>query len=92
MDIIPATSYKKLTKDTTFYNYLSIMDTYFKIPKLYGMKNITTEEVIDKLNMFQARFGKVDLFGWWDMERIKTDSGMQFTFKEFQEALSVHGF
>ena len=41
-------------------------------------KNITTEEVMDKLNMFQARFGKVDEFGWWYMELIQTDDGTQF--------------
>ena len=41
--------------------------------------------------MFQARFGKVNEFGWWDMEKIQTDSGMQFTPKDFQEGLSVHG-
>ena len=34
--------------------------------------------------MFQARFGKVDGFGWWDMEIIKTDAATQFTSKEFQ--------
>ena len=30
------------------------------------MVNITTEEIMDKIYMFQARFGKVDEFGWWD--------------------------
>ena len=44
---------------------------------------------MDKLDMFQARFVKVDEFGWWDMEMIKTDSGKQFTSNEFQEVLSV---
>ena len=44
-----------------------------------------------KLDMFQEIFGKIDEFGWWDMERIKTDAGTQFTSKEFQERLSVHG-
>ena len=39
---------------------------------------------MDKLDMFQARFRKVDEFGWWDMERIQTDSGTQFTSKDFQ--------
>ena len=46
---------------------------------------------MDKLDRFQKRFGKLDEFGWQDMERIKTDSGMQFTSKEFQESLSVSG-
>ena len=34
--------------DTTFSNYLLIVDAYSKIPKLYGMEKITTEEVMDK--------------------------------------------
>ena len=38
---------------------------------------------MDKLDMFQEIFGKVDEFGWWDMERIQTDDGKQFTSKEF---------
>ena len=46
---------------------------------------------MDKLDMFQERLGKVDEFGWWDMERIKTDDCTQFTSKEFQEGLYVRG-
>ena len=70
MDIIPSTAPKMLTSDTTFYNYILIVDAYFKIPKLYGMDKITTEKVMDKLDMFQSRFGKIDEFGWWYLERI----------------------
>ena len=62
MDIIPSTAPKSLTSDTTFSNYLLIFDAYFKIPKLYGMEKITTEEVMDKLDMFQSRFWKIDQF------------------------------
>ena len=64
MDIIPSTEPKSLTSDTTFSNYLLIVDAYSKIPKLYGMDNITTEEVMDKLDMFQSRFKKMGQFGW----------------------------
>ena len=64
MDIIPSTAPKSLTSDTTFSSYLLIVDAYSKIPKLYGMENITTEEVMDKLDIFQSRFGKIDQFGW----------------------------
>ena len=42
---------------------------------------------MDKLYMFQARFVKIDEFGWWDMERIQTGAGTQFNSKEFQEGL-----
>ena len=72
VDIIPATPYKILTTDTTFSNYLLIVDTYSKIAKLYGMENITTEEFMEKIDMFQARFGKVYELFWWDMDRIQT--------------------
>ena len=83
MDIIPAISSKNLTKDTTFSNYLLIVDYHSKLTKIYGMENITAEEVINKLDMFQSRFRKVDKFGWWDMEIIQTDAGTQFTSREF---------
>ena len=70
MDILPSTAPKILTSDTTFSNYLLIFGAYSKLPKLYGMEKITTEEVGDKLDMFQSRFEKIDEFRWWDLERI----------------------
>ena len=85
MDIIPSTASKILTSNTTFYNYLLIVDAYSKIPKLYGMEKITTEEVMDKLDMFQSRFRKIDKFRWWDLEIISADAGTQFTSTEFKE-------
>ena len=58
MDIVPSTAPKSFTSDTTFSNFLLIVDAYSNIPKLYGMENITTAEVMDKLDMFQSRLGK----------------------------------
>ena len=49
------------------------------------MEKITTEEVMDKLDMFQYGFGKIDEFGWWDLERIPADAGKQFISTEFKE-------
>ena len=84
MNIIPSTAPKILTSNTTFSNYLLIVDAYSKIPKLYDMEKITTEEVMDKLYMFQSRFGKIDEFGWWDLDRISADIGTQFTSTELK--------
>ena len=84
MGIIPSTAPKSLANDTTFSNYLLIVDAYSKIPKLYGMENITTAEVMDTLDMFQSIFGKIDQFGWWDLERISEYAGTQFTLKELK--------
>ena len=30
---------------------------------------------MENLYMFQSIFGKVDEFGWWDIEKIQTDTG-----------------
>ena len=64
MDIIPPRATKSLTSDTNFSNYLLIGDAYPKIPKSYGMEKITTEEVMDMLNIFNLDLGKLtDLDG-----------------------------
>ena len=60
IDIIPAISTKSLTKDTIFDNCLLIVHAYSEIIKLYGMESITTEEVMEKIDMFQEIFLKVD--------------------------------
>ena len=57
------------------------------------MDKITKEEVTDKLDLFQSRFGKIDRFGWWDLEIFSVDAGTQFTSPESQDAFqtrSVH--
>ena len=80
-----------MTSNTTFSNYILIVDAYSKIPKIYGMEKITTEEVMEKLDMFQSRFGIIDQFGWWDLERISVDAGTQFTLTEFKEEYQNRG-
>ena len=60
MEIIPSTAPKCLTSDTTFSNYLLIVDAYYKTPKLYGLEKNSKEEVMDNLDMLQSRFGKID--------------------------------
>ena len=49
------------------------------------MENTTTEEVMDKLDIFQSIFGKIDQFGWLDLEKIPADAGTQFTSTEFKD-------
>ena len=65
MDIIPAIASKSLRKDPNCAYYLLIVDAYLKLPRLYLMEIITTEEVMYKLYLFQSISGKVDEFVWW---------------------------
>ena len=62
-----------------------------KFQKLYGMEKITTEEVMEKLDMFQSRFGKIDEFGWWDLENISANSGKKLTSTEFKQECQTSG-
>ena len=55
------------------------------------MINITTEDIMDEFYMFQYRFGKIDQFGWWDLERISADAGTQFTSTEFKDECQTPG-
>ena len=70
MYIIPSSASKRLTSDTTFSNYLLIVDAYFNITKNYGMQKISTEQVMDKQDVFQSRTGKINEFGWWELKTI----------------------
>ena len=82
--IVPSTAPKSLAIYKTCSNYCLSVDAYYNIPKLYGMKKIKTEEVMDKLDMFQSRFWKIDQFGWWDLEIISSYAGKKFTSTEFK--------
>ena len=59
-------------------------DAYSKIPKPYSMDKINTEEVMDKMDMLQSRFGKINELGWWDLERISLYAGTQFYLTELK--------
>ena len=41
--------------------------------------------------MFQTRFGKIDKFGWWCLERISADAGTQFASTEFKKECQTRG-
>ena len=46
---------------------------------------------MNKLDVFQSRFGKIDQFGWWDLEIISADAGTQFTLTDFKEEFQTRG-
>ena len=55
------------------------------------MDRITSEKVMDKLDMFQFRFGKIDEFGWWDLKRMSLDAGTQFNSTDFKDECQTRG-
>ena len=63
MDRITSTAPKSLTSDTTFSNYLLIVEAYFKFQNFMVWRK-SQEKKLDKRDMFQSTFGKIDEFGW----------------------------
>ena len=58
------------------------MDTQ-KSKKNYVMEIINTEEVMDRLNMSQYRFRKIEKIGWWDSKNFSADAGTQLNSTDF---------
>ena len=46
---------------------------------------------MDKLDMFQSRFGKIDKFGCWYLDIISVEAGTQFTSTEFKDDFRTCG-
>ena len=62
-----------------------------KNTQIYCIERVSSEEVMDKLDMFQAISGKIDEFIWWDLENISSDAGTQFTSTDFQDKCQTRG-
>ena len=58
MDIIPSIPLIVLTGDNNFSNYLLIVDSYSRIPKIYERENKNTEDVMYKLDIFRQYLEK----------------------------------
>ena len=46
---------------------------------------------MDKLDMFQSIFGKVDKFGWWELEIISAYTGTKFIYTESKKEFQTRG-
>ena len=56
MDIISSTASKSLTIDTTFFSNILSIDAYSKIPNLFRVEKITTEDLFNpKTDLFSTR-------------------------------------
>ena len=49
------------------------------------MERTTTEEVMNKSDKLQSRFGKIDESSWWYLEKNSKDAGIPFTSMDLYE-------
>ena len=67
---------------------------FIPVASLYGVVGSSfsfIRSLIGRMDIFQSRFGKIDQFGWWDLERISADAGTQFTSTDFKEECQTRG-
>ena len=43
------------------------------------------------MDMFRSRFGRIDQFGWWDLEIISAYAETQFTSTEIKDECQTRG-
>ena len=70
MDIIPAPHKSSFDPDCDLSNYLLIDNTYSRMSRLYGLNEIHSEAVMDKIEKFVVSYGRGNRFGWWNIGRI----------------------
>jgi hypothetical protein len=83
-DTLPFPPESGISPDTKFAAGLICVDNYSSFSAIYGLPRLTTEQVVQSLQQFAADNGHVDEFGLLTFEKIKSDSGSQFTSKEFR--------
>jgi hypothetical protein len=71
-----------ITPDTKYAAGLICVDNYSSFSLIYGLPWLTTEQVVHSLKQFAADNGHVNEFGLLTFEKLKSDSGSQFTSKE----------
>ena len=66
-----------ITPDTKFTGWIRLDNYSFN--SIYGLRQLTTGQVVQSLKQFAADNGHVDKFGLLIFEKIESDSSSQFT-------------
>jgi transposase InsO family protein len=64
---------------------LVLVDAFSRFTKIIGMPNKSSQSVIDALTNFAAEHRLIRGFTFWDIEKIKSDAGTEFTSQEFKQ-------
>jgi transposase InsO family protein len=87
-DILHPITDTGLTPNTTFPFYLILVDSFSRFFSIYGLCDKSTESVILCIEQYIAnnRTHRLanPLFEFFDIERLRTDAGSQFTSTDFK--------
>jgi transposase InsO family protein len=88
LDILHPITDTGLTPNTTFPFYLILVDSFSRFSSVYGLRDKSTESVILCIEQYIAdnRTHRLanPLLEFFDIERLRTDAGSQFTSTDFK--------
>jgi hypothetical protein len=83
VNILPPVSVESLTLKNNFPALLILVDAFSRFTRIIGMPNKSSESVTAALCMFAAEHRLIRGFTFWDIEKIKSDAGTEFSSQEF---------
>ncbi len=90
LDILPCKSSPGLTPRTNHSYCLILVDSFSRFSVIYGLSNKSTENVVDTTVKNGADYRVVDAYGYLNIERLKADAGLEFTYRTFKQFCSDH--
>jgi hypothetical protein len=85
VDILPLVSAENLTHKSHFPALLILADAFSRFTRIIGMHNKSSQSVIVALSTFAAEHRLIRGFTFWDIEKIQSDAGTEFTSQEFEQ-------
>jgi transposase InsO family protein len=85
VDILPPVSAESLTPKSHFPALLILVDAFSRLTRITGMPTKNSQSVIAILSTFAAEHWLIRGFTLWDIEKIKSDAGTEFTSQEFKQ-------
>ena len=85
VDILPPVSADSLTPKSNFPALLILVDAFSRFTRIIGMPSKSSQSVITALSTFAAEHRLIRGFTFWDIEKIKSDAGTEFTSQEFEQ-------
>ncbi len=85
MDILPPLSAERLTPKSHFPVLLILVDAFSRFTRIIGMPSKRSLSVIAALSTFAAEHRLIRGFTFWDIEKIKSAAGTEFTLQEVEQ-------
>jgi hypothetical protein len=88
VEILPTVSAERLNPKSHFLALLILVDAFSRLTRIIEMPNNSSLSVTAALSTFAAEYRSIRGFTLWDIEKIKSDAGTEFTSQKFEQFLA----